>query len=117
MAEASEKRAYPRVHLALPLTFRRTSDGPSRLGESLNVSANGMLFASEQAGDLRTGDRLSLFVALPPNFQALGPMRFLSGVGTVVRVAGGEKCPEGGDRTASAARVAIHFDEDLHFES
>jgi len=113
MADAGERRAYPRVHLALPLTFRRASDGPSRLGESLNVSANGMLFASEQAGDLRAGERVTLFVALPSNLHALGPVRFLSGVGTVVRV-----ISAGGERELSAAvRVAVTFDEDLHFES
>jgi hypothetical protein len=117
MADASEKRAYPRVHLALPLTFRRAADGPSRLGESINVSAGGVLFASEQAGDLRAGERISLFVALPPNFQALGQMRFLTGVGTVVRVTGSTEVADEEPTGAAPVRVAVRFDEELHFES
>lgn len=96
----------------MPVSFRSFRQGRRKWGTSLNVSASGLLFESEEAWDLRPGTEVDLFLAVPSWFHVLGRTRFLSGSGTVVRVATVSQEKE----ALAKVRVSVKFSSPLRFE-
>jgi len=112
MADNLDKRSYPRVDVTMPVSFRSFRRGRRKWGTSLNVSASGLLFESEEAWDLRPGAEVDLSLAVPSWYHVLGRTRFLSGSGTVVRVATVSQEKE----ALAKVRVSVKFSSPLRFE-
>jgi len=112
MADNLDRRSYPRVDVTMPVSFRSLRRGRRKWGTSLNVSASGLLFESEEAWDLQPGAEVDLLLAVPSWYHVLGRTRFLSGSGKVVRVA--PVSPE--TEALARVRVSVEFSSPLRFE-
>jgi len=120
-----ERRASPRIELAVPITVERLESAPA--GESRpvvntvtrNISAGGVYFQTINDAEFRPGMRVSLRISMPHR-SVPGHDRVsfsLVGRGTVVRIDRPDRTGRGGGpMEENPSGVAIQFDEALSFE-
>jgi len=120
-----ERRASPRIELAVPITVERL--GFAQAGESgpvvntvtRNISAGGVYFHTLHDEEFRPGMRVSLRISMPHR-SVPGHDRVsfsLVGRGTVVRIDPPDRRSDEGESSEQpASGVAIRFDEALSFE-
>lgn len=91
-----EKRDFMRMQMECAMYYGPEKGEPDRAAELLNLSANGLLFTTDE--ELVPGARLS--VAIQPPAAVTPPLK---GIATVCRC----EATEGGDRYAIACEMSV----------
>lgn len=91
-----EKRDFMRMQMECTMHYGPAGTAPSRAGELVNLSANGLLFTTDEA--LTPGQRLAVIIQPP---AAVTPP--LNGIATVCRC---EPCADG-ERHAIACEMVV----------
>jgi hypothetical protein len=114
---ASERRAFRRLLIELPVRIQDDADGGTRVwnGATVDISSSGALIQAD-APHAPSARVFHVGIRIPPHAGYSPDEVYLSGVASVVRQTSGQTDATGGTGGGSS-RFAVHFTKPLRFHS